>query len=206
MTKPLPNSALLRKLLRYDRKTGLMTWRERPVEMFNDTSGRTAGHSCAIWNSKNAGNEALASADGNGYLFGTIFGRLHRAHRVIWALETGAWPEKQIDHRNHIGTDNRWDNLREVTHAENQKNQTLPVNNTSGVMGVMWHKRAKKWAALIALDGKKHHLGYFTDKQDAIDARAAAEIKYGFHANHGNKAHGTDTTPQRPLCGRQQPR
>ena len=30
-------------------------------------------------------------------------------------------------------------------------------------------------------------LGYFISKKDAIEARKNAEIKYGFHPNHGRE-------------------
>ena len=59
--------------------------------------------------------------------------------------------------------------------------------NTSGVTGVCFSKKGNKWFARIRLDGKSKHLGSFADKQDAIEARKDAEIKYGFHPNHGAK-------------------
>lgn len=54
----------------------------------------------------------------------------------------------------------------------------LSTNNTSGIKGLSWAKREKKWRAYIII-GKKHiHLGYFKNKEDAIKARLEAEEKY----------------------------
>jgi len=100
-------------------------------------------------------------------------------------MATGAWPPDQIDHVNGVRTDNRIENLRSVTHAENGRNQAIPRNNTSGVMGVARRTRGKKWHAQIKVGGKQIHLGSFDDKDEAIAARAAADIEHGFHENHG---------------------
>ena len=56
--------------------------------------------------------------------------------------------------------------------------QKTPSNNTSGQKGVYWHKGNKKWASNIRLKGEKIDLGYYVDKQDAINARLEGEEKY----------------------------
>lgn len=50
--------------------------------------------------------------------------------------------------------------------------------NTSGITGVMWDKTRKKWKAEIEFKGKRHYLGRYTKKEDAIKARKEAEEKY----------------------------
>jgi hypothetical protein len=60
-----------------------------------------------------------------------IRGKLHRAHRIIWAMQTGEWPTNQIDHINENPSDNRWCNLRLATKSENMRNITLHKSNTS---------------------------------------------------------------------------
>lgn len=169
----------MRKLLRYERETGKLFWLERPREMFPDE------RAWKIWNTRYAGKEAFTADNGNGYRRGAVFDKMYRAHRVIWAIHTGAWPDDHIDHINGVRDDNRIDNLRAVSHAENQKNCRGRKDNTSGVMGVHWYKRRGAWQAYIKVAGKNKHLGYFKSKEDAIAARAAAEIEYGFHENHG---------------------
>lgn len=63
----------------------------------------------------------------------------------------------------------------------------ISLNNTSGCTGVHWHRRLKKWQAAIGVARKNIHLGYYADKADAIAARQAANIKYGFHQNNGRE-------------------
>jgi hypothetical protein len=53
---------------------------------------------------------------------------------------------------------------------------------------VCWKKRVSKWLASISINGKRKHLGYFKDIDDAIEARKNANIEYGYHANHGEVA------------------
>lgn len=56
--------------------------------------------------------------------------------------------------------------------------QRVSSNNTSGQKGVCWNKRRKKWQSEIMIKGKSIHIGYYADKQDAINARLEAEEKY----------------------------
>lgn len=106
-------------------------------------------------------------------------------HRLAWLYMHGHFPVYEIDHINGDGIDNRLCNLRSVTRLENRKNRRLQSNNTSGTNGVLWNKAARKWLAKITVDSKITHLGSFEDINDAIEARKEAEIKYGFHINHG---------------------
>ena len=57
--------------------------------------------------------------------------------------------------------------------------QVLNGRNTSGVAGVSWHKDKKRWVVKIRVKGKSAYVGSFTDKDDAVQARKDAEIKYG---------------------------
>lgn len=61
-------------------------------------------------------------------------GRQFMAHRVAWALCQNKWPEHTIDHIDKDGTNNKWENLRDVTQAENNKNKgpykTRIITNT----------------------------------------------------------------------------
>lgn len=189
MRKNIPTPESLRKLLRYNQETGQLFWRKRPVWLFKEGK-HTAEHRCNIWNTKHAGKEAFTAIMASGYRFGTTFGRPYLAHRVIFAMQTGAWPKNQIDHIDHVRDDNRWKNLREATCRENSQNLTMRETNTSGICGVRWEKARKKWAAEIRMNGKTIHLGRFPDKSDVIKARQAANIKFGFHENHGREKAG----------------
>jgi len=120
------------------------------------------------------------------YLRIVIDKKIYLAHRLAWFYQTGIYPEK-IDHEDHNGTNNIFTNLRNVSHAENMKNKKLHKNNTSGTVGVYWHKNSNRWMSSICVDKKTKHLGYFNDINDAIKIRKEAEIKYGFHKNHGKE-------------------
>lgn len=61
----------------------------------------------------------------------------------------------------------------------------MQANNTSGHTGVYWNGLRGKWYARIVVSGESKNLGHFLEKDEAIAARLAAEIKYGFHENHG---------------------
>ena len=174
---------LLRKILRYDPETGELFWLNRTPDMFQDQ--RYGAHrKCAAWKSKFAGKEAF-TAYKNGYKHGAVFNKTYKAHRVIWAIVYDEWPSSQIDHINGIRDDNRITNLRAVSHAENARNQKRRTDNTTGVCGVGFYKATGKWNAQIHANGKSIHLGYFNSFDDAVIARKEAEMKHGYHENHG---------------------
>lgn len=171
---------ILRRLLDYNPETGALIWKERPLSMF-----RTEGIG-RYWNRRNAGKPALAAGHGgeNSYLHGHLLGRVVKAHRIIWAIATGESPD-EVDHINGCRSDNRLSNLRNVTHAENGRNQRRHTSNSSGVLGVTWRQDGNRWRVRIRVDGKAKHIGDFRSLEDAAEARAAANVKYGYHPNHG---------------------
>jgi len=173
--KDLPSPELLRKLLRYDPETGKLFWRERVADCPEHRR----------WNTRYARKEAGKINSSDGYMRVKISCRLMKAHRVVWAMQTGDWPVGQIDHVNHDRADNRINNLRCVTVAENSRNQSIASNNTSGVCGVYWHRSTGKWRAVISVSGVRLYLGDFSNLFDATTARRASERKYGYHENHG---------------------
>jgi hypothetical protein len=83
-----------------------------------------------------------------------------------------------IDHRDRCGLNNCRANLRLASRSQNNANMSRHKDNMSGVKGVDWHKRTNKWRARIACNGKHHHLGLFTNLQDAGKAYNAAALKY----------------------------
>ncbi len=170
--KPLPPIERLRQLLAYNPDTGALTW------LPSDTMR-------AARNTRFADRPALTGRHRQGYLQGRVEGVSVYAHRVAWAMHYGRWPEGQIDHVNHDTSDNRISNLRLVDKSTNARNLPKLRSNTSGQTGVYWNRRSSKWSAMIRVNRELLGLGYFTDKQDAIAARQAAEVRYGFHSNHG---------------------
>lgn len=176
--KPIPCPALLRQLLRYEPETGRLFWLPRPVELF--ANKRT----WKIWNKRYAEKEAFTYVS-NGYKTGRIFDRPHFAHRVAWAIAYGESPVMEIDHIDGDRANNRLANLRHVSGADNQRNKSLNKNNASGFLGVCWDKGRGQWMARISHEGRAVPLGRFDNKDDAISARSAALVQYGYHPNHG---------------------
>ena len=189
-TLDLPSQEVLCQLLRYDVETGLLFWRERGLEWFRATPGRTAQHACANWNARYAGQEAF-TWEITGYRFGclTVDGTKEKfaAHRVIWKMEFGVDPD-EIDHVSGERMDNRLQNLRDVSRRVNGQNIGISSANKSGHIGVYWNKQRGKWHAKIKIDGKDRHIGFFSDLGEAASARKAAERGFGFHENHGRSA------------------
>lgn len=91
----------------------------------------------------------------------------------------------EVDHINRNPSDNRKANLRFVTHKQNMNNLSLDKRNKAGVTGVMpctarTVKRGKEysyqyWYAGYYKDGKRHTLGYFRTRDEAIAARRTYE-------------------------------
>lgn len=169
----IPTVEYLRQRLRYEPKTGKLFWRECPTRR-------------PQWNGRYAGREAFTAKNDGLYFVGNLGNGALRAHRVIWAMVTGAWPVDEIDHIDHDRSNNRIENLREVTRTENGRNTSKPKTNTSGVVGVTWNGVTGMWQAQIEICRKNNVLGQFACFDDAVAARKDAEIKHRFHRNHGN--------------------
>ena len=85
---------------------------------------------------------------------------------------------KGCDHIDRNPLNNRRNNFRHATAQQNARNRSLMSNNTSGVTGVVWHKKRLVWAANICVNYKRIYLGEFKNKDDAIQARLRAEKEY----------------------------
>lgn len=144
-------------MLDYAPLTGVFTWRRapnhRPIKV-GDVAGNI-GH--------------------KGYVCIGLDGVRHRAHRLAWFWMTGAWPLGQIDHEDMDKSNNRWVNLRDVSHAENQQNRrdANRTNCSSGLLGASWHVNKQRWLASISVADKSVFLGYY-DTPEAAHARYVA--------------------------------
>lgn len=168
-----------RELFSYDKDSGMLRW------MPKKDGDLSSARSVSSWNTKYAGRLA-GSKGAAGYLRVNVQGKKHFVHRVVWVMANGEIPTNmQIDHINHIRDDNRLQNLRLVTHQENNKNISLPRKSTGPTIGVIKNKRTGSWVAQIKVDGKKIHLATTKDMNEAIRIRAEANKKFGFHENHG---------------------
>ncbi len=176
----------LAKFYRYASETGDIVWKTRCAGMtFGDkiVSERGARQS----NGKCAGRSAIY-AHVSGYKAIALMGVAFLAHRAAWALHYGQWPCGQIDHINGDRQDNRIINLRVVDQIGNSRNAARPRTNKTGVPGVFYEARAKRWKAYIGVNRKRVDLGSHPSLESAVRARKNAEIKFGFHPNHGRSA------------------
>lgn len=158
MTQNLVTQKQLKSLLMYDADTGEFRWRV--------SRGRVR-----------AGDKA-GSTNGIDYVQLRLNGYNYKAHRLAWLYVYGEWPPAEIDHINRARDDNRIVNLRSVTRAQNHQNRKRPKHNTSGCVGVSFHKRSGCWRADIKVGGKQRALGLYRTKQDAVQARRAAELDF----------------------------
>jgi len=136
-------------------------------------------------------NRAIAgsspgSLNKKGYMRTSIDYKEYYLHRMAWLYVYGIMPD-EIDHDDGYKDNNRIINLKDVSHGDNLKNIRIPSDNTSGHIGVGWHKQAEKWVASIYINRKSLHLGLFDKKTEAIKARKDAEKKHRFHENHGDR-------------------
>jgi hypothetical protein len=155
----------LKSLLRYDPEIGRFFW---VAPRKGVSIGKMAG-----------------TINYDGYRRIEIDGKLLYEHRLVWLYAYGEFPADQLDHVNHVRDDNRITNLREVSNQENSRNSSRSKRNTSGITGVHWHKRDLQWRASIKIDGKSKNLSSFEDYFEACCARKSAELRFGFHENHG---------------------
>ena len=111
----------------------------------------------------------------DGYICLNLDGRKLRAHRVIWKWMTGEDPgEMLVDHINRTKDDNSWGNLRLVNKSINAIN-SFRVDNASGVS---YHSQSNLWFSRIRTGGKRVHLGFFKDRDDALAAYQDAVALY----------------------------
>lgn len=136
----------LKEVLRYEPETGFFFWRVRKANRLS--VGDRAG-----------------SPNSEGYWHIYIDGKLYKAHRLAWLYVHGAFPKAYMDHKNHIKSDCRIENLREATRQQNGANQ--PARGGHRLKGASWRRDVNKWAAYISRGGKRTHLGHFDTAEEA---------------------------------------
>ena len=127
--------------------------------------------------------------DGRGYFQVDLRNNKIKHKKKIHQLVAQAFlqnPEnkKCVDHIDNDKQNNNLINLRYATLQENGRNAKLSSKNTSGTKGVSWNKNRNKWRAQIKINGKSIHLGYFINKDDAINIRIQrAKDAFGEYIN-----------------------
>src|SRR5882757_1550497 len=139
--------AWLRHLLHYDPLTGEWTWVNPNPRARNICAGMRAG---------------TVRFDGRRQI--SIEGKLYLGSRLAWFYMTGEWPEDEVDHKNRIKSDDRWENLRPATHSENMFNREW-CERSGELRGIC--KEGSQYRVIIG----NTYLGYYKTLEEAITAR-----------------------------------
>ena len=151
---------VLKDYLNYDPDTGIFTW--------------TASTSKRIRVGDIAGTKTV-----DGYVCIQFQSLLYRAHRLAWFFGTGVDPAGlSIDHINRIRDDNRLENLRLATHAQNCQNKSCK--------GWFFDKQSQKYKARIQANGKVYHLGFFPTPE--LAGQAYRDASKRLHGEFGSIA------------------
>jgi hypothetical protein len=105
--------------------------------------------------------------------------------QLAWAFMTGKLPDFIVDHIDQNPLNDQWNNLRRGDQCVDQRNHKKSSRNTTGVVGVKWHKTSSKFHAFIGTGGKQKYLGSSADFFDAVCIRKKAEIEYNYSPQHG---------------------
>jgi len=170
----LPDTCLLSQLFDYDKESGWLFWKSRPLSMFVDK------RSFNIFNTQFAGERAGSikrKQSGNCYIEINLLGKSTLAHRIVWKLHYGTEPPLIIDHVDGDGTNNKIENLREATIHQNGWNAKKSSRNNSGYKGVSFNTEKNKWRAAIHVNGKTRLLGYFSSPEEASEAYKKASME-----------------------------
>ena len=156
--------AQLKDALDYDPETGVFRWK---LTLSNRApAGRIAG--------------TLHRTTRGAYIAIAVYGTSYLAHRLAYLYVRGMWPPYLIDHRNRIGTDNAWSNLRSATRAQNAANGRPHRDLKSGLKGAYAYTNTQsaRWYSRIRTHGRSRFLGTYATAQDAHDAYARAAREY----------------------------
>ena len=155
----------VRALYAYDAETGIVT---RRISL--------GGNSVV--------GSVVGAPDGNkGYLRVRLEGKTVSLTRIIWLYMTGELPALQVDHKDRNKINNRWQNLRLATNAQNKCNSGVRKDSGTGIKGVHLDKRTGRYRAKISVQGKRINLGFFATLEEAAKARADAEHLHGEFSN-----------------------
>ena len=154
--KPLPKREIVADFISYDLQSGLATWIKSPA--------------------RNIKIDSPVGTVYRGYLVARFQGKSYPLHRLCWLLATNQDPgDLMIDHVDGNKLNNAFSNLRLCSNSQNGMNRGATKVNKLGIKGVCWDAKACKYKAHIQIDGKKKHIGYYTDLESAVNARQLFE-------------------------------
>lgn len=177
----MPSLDRLRQLLDYCPDTGVLTWKAVPLGIAHGRSDRDEASIAKGWNRLRAGVVA-GSPQQDGRLRVTVDRQAYYAHRLAWLLHFGVEPDGIIDHLNGNPADNRIENLRIATYAENSRNKRVAVRASTGHRGI--YLRRGRFRVITRVRGKTITIGTFDTMAEAIMARQHFDANHGFTERH----------------------
>jgi hypothetical protein len=154
----------------FEYRDGSLFWKEMSTNNTVNLVGQLAGY-----------------IHSTGYRLIRVYGYQYKAHRLMFLYHYGYMP-KFVDHINGVKNDNRIENLRPATKAQNCQNASRRLGNTSGVKGVSKMPRLEIWRARLQANGKKYEIGGFKTKELATEfIELLRDLAHGDFANHGFK-------------------
>jgi len=121
--------------------------------------------------------------EGTGYLMSRTYGHAVKLHRLVIGAKKGEY----VDHIDGDKINNTLSNLRICTKQQNEFNQKLRTDNTTGYRGVSYHRQSNKYRACINIGGKQIHLGLFESPHEAARAYNLKAVElYGEYARINN--------------------
>lgn len=166
------------EMLEYLPKIGRFRWLKAP-----NWNKKVKADGLAGWT--HSGMSGRPNPTGLMYRYITLKNRQFAEHQLVFFAETGSIPIG-IDHKNGNGLDNRFSNLRVASNSQQIMNTPCRLDNISGYKGVTWTKNARgryQWRVRIGFNGKRIHLGWFDDKEEASRVyRLKAEELFGEYA------------------------
>jgi hypothetical protein len=156
MAKENLTAERLRELLHYDPNTGVFTWAQQlsPIRPVGSVAGSTSSFS---------------------YIEICIHGRRYYAHRLAFLWVLSEWPQHQVDHIDGDRANNKWNNLRDITNAENKQNRRSATKGSfTGLLGVSRCRDKFKAEINVPMVGRKH-IGVFSTPEEAHAAYVEAK-------------------------------
>ncbi len=156
MAKAKISQSEIMRLVNYDPNTGIFSWASSRV-------GCKKG-------------EIVGNISPTGYVRIGLNRTSYLAHRIAWVYMTGKWPVYDIDHIDGNPSNNKFENLRDVSTGTNVQNvKGARSDSKTKLLGVDMHKRDNLYRARIMVDGKRKTLGYFKNMDEAYSVYLEAK-------------------------------
>ena len=146
-------------VLEYDSTSGVFIWKRDNDNHFHH-KGKIAGR---------------VNKDGRVQI--KINGNMYSAHRLVFLLENGAFPELDVDHVDGNPLNNSRSNLRLATKQQNRYNTKLAKNNKLGVKGVHL-TRLNRFSVAVSINGVQEYLGTYATLEEATAVAESNRNKY----------------------------